>query len=119
MDERICVLPATSTEPVTTVPTNDPEPKFPCESDQGCEPATAIPAGVLVEFDSGEDWLIDWDTEIMPPTLLHPALCHSCFPVQPSKTLFSRVKPTSRSTAKPAGRFTPQPYDDSRQQQSP
>lgn len=59
---------------MTTAPTKAPEPKFPCESDQGCEPATEVPMEILVEFDTGEDWLIDWNSEILLPTLPHPNL---------------------------------------------
>ncbi|ROI62521.1 hypothetical protein DPX16_5194 [Anabarilius grahami] len=44
--------PAARSEPVTTVPTNAPELKPQHESDQGCEPATAVPEGILVETDS-------------------------------------------------------------------
>ncbi|KAL1256547.1 hypothetical protein QQF64_012092 [Cirrhinus molitorella] len=64
--------PAASMEPAMTAPTSATKPKFPCESDQGCEPATAVPEGILVEIDAGEDWLIDWNGEILPPALSHP-----------------------------------------------
>lgn len=49
------LLPAASTEPVMKTPTKAPELKYSCQSDQGCEPATAVPVGILVEFDTGED----------------------------------------------------------------
>lgn len=54
---------------MTTAPTIAPEPMPQSESDQGCEPATIV--GVLVELKT-EDCLIDWDTEVMLPTLPHP-----------------------------------------------
>lgn len=47
-----------------------------CLSDLGCELATAIPVGILVEFYTGEDWLIDWNTEILPPTLIFVPFLH-------------------------------------------
>lgn len=55
------LLRAASTEPLTTAPINTPEPKLQCESDQEtrCEPATAVPEGILVEIDTGEDWLME------------------------------------------------------------
>lgn len=37
--------------------------------------STTVPEGILVEIDSGENWLIDWDTEILPHTLPHPEPC--------------------------------------------
>lgn len=55
--------------PVMTAPTIAPEPIPQSESDQGCEPATIV--GVLVKLKT-EDCLIDWDTEVMLPTLPHP-----------------------------------------------
>ncbi|KAK9970353.1 hypothetical protein ABG768_026301, partial [Culter alburnus] len=64
--------PTMDTEPVMTAPTYTPEPKPHCESDQGCELATAVPEGILVEIDTCEDSLIDWNTVILPPTLPHP-----------------------------------------------
>ncbi len=70
------LLPATTTEPVTTAPTNAPEPKPLCESDQGCEPAIAVPVLILVDIDSGEDWLINWDMEILLPTLISLHFLH-------------------------------------------
>lgn len=60
---------ATSTEPVMTAPTYALEPKPHRESDEGCESATAVPVVILVELDTGEDWLIDCNREILPPTL--------------------------------------------------
>lgn len=51
------------------------------ESDKGCEPATIVPVGVLVELDT-EDFLIDWDSEVLLPTLnrLNYHLClHHCW----------------------------------------
>lgn len=53
------LLPTASTEPVATVPTNAPALKPQSESNQECKLTTAIPEGILVEIDSGEDWLID------------------------------------------------------------
>ncbi|KAL0189545.1 hypothetical protein M9458_016644, partial [Cirrhinus mrigala] len=63
------LLPTACTDPATTVPTNALEPKPQCESDQGCEPATDVPVGILVKIDSGENWLIEWDMEIQPPSI--------------------------------------------------
>ncbi len=86
------LLPATTTEPVTTAPNNAPEPKPLCESDQGCEPAIAVPVGILVDIDSGEDWLINWDMEILLPTLPHPdiaTLSSSSLVLASAKTDFS------------------------------
>ncbi|CAM4723152.1 unnamed protein product [Leuciscus chuanchicus] len=40
-------------------PESEPQRK----SDQVCEPATAVPVGVLVELDNEEEWLINCETE--------------------------------------------------------
>lgn len=47
-----------SMEPVMTVSTNVLEPKPQHDSDQGCELATAIPVGILVDLDTGEDFAL-------------------------------------------------------------
>lgn len=49
-------------------PTIAPMPQS--ESDQGCESATPATEGILVELDT-EDWLIDLDTKVLPPTLYY------------------------------------------------
>ncbi|ROJ25431.1 hypothetical protein DPX16_3596 [Anabarilius grahami] len=91
--------PAARMEPATTAPTRAPEPKFPCESDQGCELATAVPVGILVEIDTGEDWLIDWNTEVLLPTLPHPNLPLSPLPsstaISPALPQLSSCSPSS------------------------
>ncbi|ROJ62535.1 hypothetical protein DPX16_21521 [Anabarilius grahami] len=63
--------PADSEQPVTTVPTIAPEQMPQCESDQGCEPATTMPEGILVVLNT-EDWLINWHSEVLFPTLSQP-----------------------------------------------
>lgn len=38
------------------------------EFDKECEPTTIVPVGVLLELET-EDFLIDWDSEVLLPTL--------------------------------------------------
>lgn len=64
--------PAAMEEPVRrTAQTIASEPEPQCESVQVCEPATTVPVGVLVELDT-EDWLIDWETEVVLTTQPRP-----------------------------------------------
>lgn len=64
-------LRASEPEEEETAPNLEPQ----SESDQGCEPTTAAAEGILVVLDT-EDWLIDLDMEVMPPTLNGLSLHH-------------------------------------------
>jgi hypothetical protein len=66
-----------------------PELKPQRDSDLGCEPATIVPVGVLVELDT-EDWLIDWETEI---SLYH----HELFVLSSSSLIPPSIMPESSS----------------------
>ncbi|ROL28098.1 hypothetical protein DPX16_11228 [Anabarilius grahami] len=73
--------PASTKEPVrSTAPMIAQDLKPNCESDQGCEPATSVPVGVLVEPDT-KDWLINWDSKVLLPTLPHPESSVSSSPL--------------------------------------
>lgn len=46
---------------------------------KGCEPMTSVAEGILVEL-VNEDWLMDLDTEVLPPTRYYLfTLDHHCF----------------------------------------
>lgn len=44
------------------------------ESNQGCEPVTPEAEGMLVEMET-EDWLMDFNAEVLTSTQSHPILC--------------------------------------------
>ncbi len=92
LTDRECP-PAVSEQPVTTAPTTPPEPMPQCESDQGYEPATTMAEVILVELDM-EDWLIEWETEVVLSTLPTHKLS---LPLVPSLSL-SLVLPGSSSS---------------------
>lgn len=64
------------------------------KSDQGCEPATTVTEGILVELDT-EDWLINWYSEVKLLTQPHPESSISSLSESPSLLVLSSLKTVS------------------------